>query len=271
MPLFLVVLLALVQGITEFLPVSSSAHLVLVHAAFGEHRPQEAAALVLDVAAHLGTLGAVLVYFRRDIVRLVRAGLAGLAGPRPEGWALGWQVAAAAVPVAVAGALLKDSVAADVRTVKVIAWTTLVFGLLLWAADRWGRRNGSLRRFACPVRSASHGDQFLSPLRGQALGHRHDGGADAGFLGPRRRGLLLLLLSDPRHLLDTRGRGARDLFGRWGEPDDRRRAGVLRPSPIAAALAAIAAMMRWLARSSFTPFVVYRVLLGGLLLAWVYS
>ena len=88
MPFYLIVLLALVQGITEFLPVSSSAHLVLVHAAFGDHSPEEAAALVVDVAVHLGALGAVLVYLRRDIARLAAAGLAGLAGPRPAGWAL---------------------------------------------------------------------------------------------------------------------------------------------------------------------------------------
>ncbi len=269
LPLFLVVLLALVQGITEFLPVSSSAHLVLVHAAFGEHRPEEAAALVLDVAVHLGTLGAVLVYFRRDVARLVRTGLAGLAGPRQEGWALGWMVAAAAVPVAAAGALFKDTIAADARSVEVIAWTTLVFGLVLWAADRRGRRTMRLDSLRLSHALAIGMAQILALVPGVSRSGITMTAALALGFERAEAARFSLLLSIPVIL----GAGLwtlRDLV-RMDDPSIAATAGLAALLAFAAALAAIAAMMRWLARASFTPFVVYRVLLGGLLLAWVYA
>ena len=269
MPLYLIVLLALVQGITEFLPVSSSAHLVLVHAAFGEHRPEEAATLVLDVAVHLGTLGAVLVYFRRDIARLAAAGLAGLAGPRPEGWALGWQVAAAAVPVAVAGALLKDTVAADLRSVEVIAWATLLFGLVLWAADRWGRRTKRLDSLRLPHAIVIGMAQVLALAPGVSRSGITMTAALALGFERAEAARFSLLLSIPVIL----GAGlwtARDL-ARMGDPSIAAAAGLAALLAFLAALGAIAAMMRWLARASFAPFVVYRLLLGGLLLAWAYS
>ena len=269
MPLLLIVLLALVQGLTEFLPVSSSAHLVLVHAAYGEYRPEEAAALVLDVAVHLGTLGAVLVYFRRDIARLVGTGLAGLAGARPEGWALGWLVAAAAVPVAVAGALIKDTVAAEARSVEVIAWTTFAFGLVLWAADRRGRRTMGLESLRLPHALAIGVAQVLALVPGVSRSGITMTAALALGFGRTEAARFSLLLSIPVIL----GAGlwtARDL-AEMGDPSIAAAAGLAALLAFAAALAAIAAMMRWLARASFTPFVVYRVLLGGALLAWVYS
>ncbi|MYE02322.1 MAG: undecaprenyl-diphosphate phosphatase [Alphaproteobacteria bacterium] len=272
MPLFLVVLLALVQGITEFLPVSSSAHLVLVHAAFGEHRPEEAAALVLDVAVHLGTLGAVLAYFRRDVARLVRtglAGLAGLAGPRQEGWALGWMVVAAAVPVAAAGALFKDTVAAEARSVEVVAWTTLVFGLVLWAADRRGSRTMRLDSLRLPHALAIGAAQILALVPGVSRSGITMTAALALGFERAEAARFSLLLSIPVIL----GAGLwtlRDLV-RMDDPSIAAAAGLAALLAFAAALAAIAAMMRWLARASFTPFVIYRVLLGGLLLAWVYA
>ena len=269
MPFLLIVLLALVQGITEFLPVSSSAHLVFVHAAYGEYRPEEAAALALDVAVHLGTLGAVLVYFRRDIARLVRAGLAGLAGPRPEGWALGWQVVVAAVPVAAAGALLKDTVTAEARSIEVIAWTTLGFGLVLWAADRRGRRTKRLDSLRLPHALAIGAAQVLALVPGVSRSGITMTAALALGFERAEAARFALLLSIPVIL----GAGlwtARDLV-QTGDRSIGAAAVLAALLAFAAALAAIAAMMRWLARSSFTPFVVYRVVLGGLLLAWVYS
>ena len=268
MPLSLIVLLALVQGITEFLPVSSSAHLVLVHAAYGAHSPDGAAALVLDVAVHLGALGAVLAYLRRDIARLAAAGLAGLAGPRPEGWALGWHVAAAAVPVAVAGALLKDTLAADLRSVEVIAWTTLGFGLALWAADRRGRRTKRLDSLRLPHALAIGMAQVLALAPGVSRSGIAMTAALALGFERAEAARFSLLLSIPVIL----GAGlwtARDL-ARIGDPAIAAAAGLAALLAFLAALAAITAMMRWLARASFAPFVVYRVLLGGLLLAWVY-
>ncbi len=269
MPFYLIILLALVQGITEFLPVSSSAHLVLVHAAFGAHSPGDAVAVVLDVAVHLGTLGAVLVYLRRDIARLAGTGLAGLAGRRPAGWALGWYTAAAAVPVAAAGALLKDTLTADLRSIEVIAWTTLSFGLALWAADRYGRKILQLDSLRLPHALAIGMAQILALAPGVSRSGIVMTAALAFGFKRAEAARFSLLLSIPVIL----GAGlwtARDLT-QMGDPPLAAAAAIASLLAFLAAIAAIAAMMRWLARASFTPFVVYRILLGGLLLVWVYS
>ncbi len=269
LPFYLIILLALVQGITEFLPVSSSAHLVLVHAAFGAHSPGDAVAVVLDVAVHLGTLGAVLVYLRRDIARLAGTGLAGLAGRRPAGWALGWYTAAAAVPVAVAGALLKDTLTADLRSIEVIAWTTLSFGIALWAADRYGRKILQLDSLHLPHALAIGMAQILALAPGVSRSGIVMTAALAFGFKRAEAARFSLLLSIPVIL----GAGlwtARDLT-QMGDPSLAAAAAIASLLAFLAAIAAIAAMMRWLARASFTPFVVYRILLGGLLLVWVYS
>lgn len=140
------VLLALVQGLTEFLPISSSAHLILVPRLLGW--PDQG--LAFDVVLHLGTLTAVCVYFRADL-RGVAAGWArglarrGAAGPAAR---LGWMIVAATVPVGLAGLALKDWVETVARNPTLIAATSIGFGLLLWAADRLGRRARAVERLA---------------------------------------------------------------------------------------------------------------------------
>ena len=132
--------LALLQGVTEFLPVSSSAHLALLPALLGW--PDQGHAF--DVAVHVGTLAAVLHYFRRDLRRWLRTGLrrddpSGVESRRILLW-----LAVATAPLLLVGPLVYDSVAADLRQTRLIAWTTLGFGVLLWAADFYGRRQREL-------------------------------------------------------------------------------------------------------------------------------
>lgn len=129
MSLALILLLAVVQGLTEFLPVSSSAHLILAGQAFAESDQ----GLAFDVAAHLGSLLALCLYFRRELVDLARAGLA--PGPSPDR-TLAMQVLAATVPAAAVGWLLHDWIAATLREPLVIAAATAAFGVLLGVADR---------------------------------------------------------------------------------------------------------------------------------------
>lgn len=132
--------LALIQGLTEFLPVSSSAHLILVPVVTGW--PDQG--LVYDVAAHLGTLAAVCWCFRRDLAGLGAAWAASLGGaPSAEG-RRAWLVLWATVPAALAGLLLHDVIAGTLRSARLIAATTAGFGLLLWYADRTGRRTRAL-------------------------------------------------------------------------------------------------------------------------------
>ncbi|MDG2156155.1 MAG: undecaprenyl-diphosphate phosphatase [Gammaproteobacteria bacterium] len=138
------VLLALVQGLTEFLPISSSAHLILVPQFFDW--PDQG--LAFDVAVHFGTLSAVLWYFRCEVVEILRAWLASLVGraaAMDNGEAnarLGWAMLIATIPVGLAGLLLHDFIGESLRSPLVIAATTAVFGVLLWVFDRKGGVGG---------------------------------------------------------------------------------------------------------------------------------
>jgi undecaprenyl-diphosphatase len=122
-----IVVLALVQGITEFLPISSSAHLILVPALTG----WQDQGLVLDVAVHVGTLGAVVLYFYRDLWAMGR-GLARLvAGDRSPAAALVGKLAVATLPVVVAGFAINEFAGGLLRSAEVIAWATIGFAVLL--------------------------------------------------------------------------------------------------------------------------------------------
>ena len=133
-----VIWLAIVQGLTEFLPISSSAHLVLVPPIFGW--PDQG--LEFDVAVHLGSLVAVMVYFRDEIVAMFTAWVESFGGGANDNVdaRLAWGVIVATIPVCVAGFLFKDVVETHLRSPLVIAWATVIFGLLLWLADVVGKR-----------------------------------------------------------------------------------------------------------------------------------
>ncbi|NIM70886.1 MAG: undecaprenyl-diphosphate phosphatase [Xanthomonadales bacterium] len=142
MSLLQVVVLALIQGLTEFLPVSSSAHLILGSHVFGW--PDQG--LVFDVATHAGTLLAVLVYFRRELGRLVCAWLGNArADSQWQGERrMGQYLVLASMPAICVGALAHEWVEVHLRDVRIIAWTTLSFGALMWAADALCARNRQL-------------------------------------------------------------------------------------------------------------------------------
>ncbi len=130
------VVLALVQGLTEFLPISSSAHLILVPRFLGWADQ----GLAFDVAVHLGTLIAVLIYFRLEISVIVRAWLGSLRGDRTDenNARLCWALLLSAVPVGLAGLLFHEFIENTLRLPLVIALATGIFGVLLGLADRRG-------------------------------------------------------------------------------------------------------------------------------------
>lgn len=138
-----VILLALIQGLTEFLPISSSAHLILPSALLG----WEDQGLAFDVAVHIGSLVAVLAYFRHDIIQLCKAWFSSLAGggATPES-RLGWHIILATIPAGLAGLLFADFIEAHLRSIGVIAGTTILFGLLLGWADSRSEHNHGLER-----------------------------------------------------------------------------------------------------------------------------
>lgn len=140
MELIQIVVLALIQGLTEFLPISSSAHLILVPVITG----WEDQGLAFDVAVHLGTLSAVVFYFRKDLMTMSRDWFGSVSGRGMQGDArLAWGVLLGTIPVGLAGLLFKDVIEQDLRGAGVIAATTIIFGLLLWGVDYLGRKNRS--------------------------------------------------------------------------------------------------------------------------------
>ncbi len=129
MSLIVILVLALVQGLTEFLPVSSSAHLILAGRMVGESDQ----GLAFDVAAHLGTLLAVCIYFRRELGGFLRAGISGRPAAERR---LGLQILAATLPAAIVGWLFHDWIGGVLRDPRIIGAATIVFGILLGVADR---------------------------------------------------------------------------------------------------------------------------------------
>lgn len=136
MDILQIIVLALVQGLTEFLPISSSAHLILVP--YLTDWPDQG--LAFDVAVHVGTLTAVVIYFRKEISAMFFAWIASLTGRHTEDSKLAWGVLIGTIPVGLAGLLFKDVISEHLRTPLVIAVTTLIFGFLLWYADWSGKR-----------------------------------------------------------------------------------------------------------------------------------
>jgi len=140
MEIYQAIVLAIVQGLTEFLPISSSAHLILVPELLGWN----ANGLAFDVAVHVGTLFAVMAYLKREIGLIVPAWFSGW---RNFKWSndglLGWWVVAATIPVGLIGLFAGDLIEQYLRSAMVIAIATLIFGLMLGWADRSGDKNNS--------------------------------------------------------------------------------------------------------------------------------
>ncbi|MFL5361727.1 MAG: undecaprenyl-diphosphate phosphatase, partial [Myxococcales bacterium] len=140
MPVYQAIVLGIVQGLAEFLPISSSAHLILVPWVLGWDDP----GLAFDVALHWGTLFAVLIVFWRDWIQLVSAGLRSIADRQFLGTAerrLFWGLVVATIPGAIVGKLLGDYAEETLRSPLLIAVTMSLMGVLLWAADSAGKKD----------------------------------------------------------------------------------------------------------------------------------
>lgn len=262
MELLQITVLALVQGLTEFLPISSSGHLVLVPAFLG----WEDQGLAFDVAVHVGTLIAVVIYFRRDILAMIGPWARTLAGGPLKGDArLAWGVILGTVPAGLAGLLFMDAIEQYLRSPQVIAGATAGFGILLWLADRFGpKRRGeyALRWIDVLVIGAA---QALALIPGTS---RSGITITAGLLvGLSREGAarFSFLLAIP---LITLAGGVKSVDLLSGEaPVDW---GVLGLGMVLSALAAYACIhtfLKFVERVGMLPFALYRLALGVLIFA----
>ena len=271
MPLLFIFVLAVVQGITEFLPISSSGHLELAWQTMdheGIALPPENQRLILFVAVHLGTLFAVLLYFWRDVLALVVGAVrlvTGRGGPQAK---LLVSVILGSLPLIAAGLFLKDQLLETVYDLQVIAWANIGFAVLLFLGDRLGMTLRRIEHLNVPSVLIIGVAQALALMPGTS---RSGITMTAGrFLGMERAeaARFSLLLAIPAILGAATLEGI-DLYNGGGISLDGELA-MATGLAFLSALLAIAAMMAWLKRASFTPFVLYRVLLGGLLL-WMIS
>jgi undecaprenyl-diphosphatase len=156
-------LLAIIQGLTEFLPISSSAHLVIPTLVMGW--PDQG--LAFDVAVHVGTLSAVVLYYRKDLLIMAREWLASLAGgPATANSRLVWYLGLATIPAGLVGLSAGDFIESELRNLPVIATTTLLFGLLLGVADRRAGPGTQGRVLTLPTAMLIGLAQALAPVPG---------------------------------------------------------------------------------------------------------
>lgn len=259
-----ILVLAIVQGLTEFLPISSSGHLVLVPKLTGW--PDQG--LAIDVATHVGTLFAVLVYFWRDVWRMV-VGVGKLATGRLDGGGrLALYLLIGTIPALIVGVTIEDHVAA-LRSIEVVAWAMLGYAVVLHLVDRSSLTVRRLEHVTwaqalfvgiaqCLAFIPGTSRSGVTMVAARLLGYERAEAARFSFL-----------LSIPA----ISAAGIWEGYGLFREGD----AEVIRSAVLAAGLAAvagfvaIAVLMTWLRRATFTPFVLYRLALGATLLYLVYG
>lgn len=263
------ILLALIQGLTEFLPVSSSAHLILPSKVF--EWPDQGP--LIDLMAHLGSLGAVMLYFRKEVgdMAVGAFGWARLTKPTALQSRLALNIAVATPPVLIVGFIMSavgwDK---DIREEWIIAVTMIVFGVILWLSDIYGKSEKTTEEMTLKSALLLGLSQVLALIPGTSRsGITMTMARGLGFTRPEAA-RFSMLMAIPVILagglfallkLITDGEGTASLSdGLW----------VVGLSFVAAYVA-IAIFMKLIARISFFPFMLYRIALGAGLLFWIWS
>lgn len=271
MPLYQAIVLGIVQGFSEFLPISSSGHLIIVRWLFGWDPPgDESVEKAFDVALHFGTLVAVVAYFRHDLWSYLREGVRLLWSrerPVDNDGRIAWLLVVATVPAALVGYLFEDWIDEELGTPTIIAISFIVFGLLLWWADRQTgtrRVDGFKLRDALTVGAAQ--TLALNPgtsrsgitiTAARQIGFDRDAAARISFL-----------LSVPVIL----GAVVLKVGGLIADGIPEGMTGPLIVGVMSSAVSgwvAVWGTLAWVRRQSFTPFVIYRVALGVAILVVV--
>jgi undecaprenyl-diphosphatase len=260
---FQAIVLGIVQGLTEFLPVSSTAHLRIVPAFAGWEDPGAAFTAVVQ----LGTMAAVLLYFRDDLWRILRTWFLSLRQPELRSSLdarMGWYIGLGTVPIAIFGFIFRDQIESGGRDLYVIGVALIVLGLVLEYADRTAKRTRTLEEIGPRDAAVMGFAQALALVPGVSRsGATITGGLFRGF-DRESAARYSFLLSVPAVVLS----GLFELR-KVGEAGG---AGVV-PTAIATLLAfvvgyaSIAFLLRWLTHHSMAIFVAYRVVLGALVLS----
>ncbi|MEL7491601.1 MAG: undecaprenyl-diphosphate phosphatase [Pseudomonadota bacterium] len=264
MPLIQLIVLALIQGITEFLPVSSSAHLILAPLAVKDWADQGP---LIDVAAHVGSLGAVLAYFRSETATLFRGGVDTLRFRQSDDRRLFLMIAAATVPIVVIGGVFAATGFLDaVRSPVVIGWAFILFGLLLWHGDRQPAVKDDIKAMSWRDAMAIGACQVMAIIPGSSRSGVTM--TAARYLGWTRTeaARFSMLIAIPT--ISASGLFAGISLASEGAQESMSAAAIVAVLSFFSALAAIAVFMRLTRSMSFTPFVIYRLVVGAVLLAF---
>jgi len=266
MPLYQVIVLAIVQGLTEFLPISSTAHLYLTSWLLG----WQTESLTFDIALHIGTLVAVIVYFARDWIQIVAQGLgmnvghdAGLKLNR----AMLWLLVIGTIPVGLAGLAFNKMAESTWRNPFVIGGMLIAVGVLMW----FGERAGKHQRDLATVNAADAGIIGLAQALAVVPGTSRSGiTITAGLfrnLDRETAARFSFLLSTPAIFLAA-AKKSYDLYKEGGVPHDMRVPLIVGIGVSAVVgFIVIAFFLRYLRRNTLTPFVYYRIIFGIMVLA----
>jgi undecaprenyl-diphosphatase len=256
-----IIVLAVVQGLTEFLPISSSGHLVLVPAFF-DWADQ---GLVFDIAVHFGSLIAVCFYFREDLAKLIGGGISAISGDLSSSSSkLALGLALATVPAAIAGLLFAGWIETHLRDPRVVVVTLAGYGMLLALADRLGSQKRDMSTLTIRDAIVIGLAQALALVPGTSRSGVTITAAMAMGLKRRDAARFSFLLSVPVILLATLYKGASMIMGNeaiaWG---------LLSVAALISALVAylsIEFFMRFVNAIGLVPFAIYRLILAGVIL-----
>ncbi len=261
MDLWQTLALALLQGLTEFLPISSSAHLILLPILLG----WKDQGLTFDIAVHVGTLSAVVFYFRRELLTLSQEWTRSVFGhPLTSESRLAWAVIIGTIPVGLTGLLFNKAVEIHLRAPMVIALTTIGFALLLWWADARGKRQRNEYALTWKDVAVVGFSQALALIPGTSRSGVTMTAGIAMGLNRQAAARFSFLLSIPVILLAGTFKGA-ELIGGANPVDWSSLVIGTLVSGISAYLC-IEFFLKLIERIGMFPFVVYRLILGAVLI-----
>ena len=267
MPLFQLILIAVIQGVTEFLPVSSSGHLILLPNLTG----MEDQGTVIDVAVHVGTLFAVILFFWSDVkIALIGTGRLLRGKVDTPGAFLALCLAIATVPVVILGLVLHlTGLNEAMRSTAVIGWAMLIFGLYLYWADQTGAQDRTAERWSIKHAAIMGLWQAVALIPGTSRSGITISAARQLGYARHDAAKLAMLMSIPTILASGVVLGADVML--TANMAAARDGAIAAGFAFVAALLALGIMMRLLRTVSFTPYVIYRVVLGIVLLGIAYT
>ncbi|MBL42839.1 MAG: undecaprenyl-diphosphatase [Rhodospirillaceae bacterium] len=266
MPILHIFILSAVQGITEFLPISSSGHLQMLPMISN----LEKQTVLIDVSVHLGTLGGVIIFFFKDITKILNGFSNILKGKKSADGKILIMIVVATIPLIIVGGIvwITNSVYLF-RSIEIIAWTTLLFGILLYISDKFFltvRNIETITTFQAIIFGLA---QVISIIPGTSrsgiiitfarfFGYKRTDSAKFAMLLSIPAIILPGILSTLEILSSESIKLQHDFF-------------ISLFVSFIFSLIALSLLMRWLKKSSFFPFAFYRIIIGILMLVWIYS